>query len=86
MYVAGKTIKVQVEGGGLEVRLKGDPVPEALTWRYIHKHIGRGTIRLAEPGSVPSSVVSMVKCTDCDRTFKTEIGMKRHRGVKHRKV
>ncbi len=47
MWVAGKPLKVKVDGDGYEDRKIGDPVPEATTWpfRQFEAHKSLGWIR-----------------------------------------
>ena len=91
-YVAAKTIRVQTRGGRLEVRHKGDPVPEAAGWRYIYKLIDNGYIRkvvtavrsLTAPE--PAVVDNAFECSQCGKRLRTEVGLKRHTTSMHKRA
>lgn len=91
-YVAAKTIRVQTSGGKVEVRHEGEPVPEAVGWRYIYKLIDNGYIRrvasavvrsLKEPVAEP---VDFFECSKCGKRLRTEVGLKRHTTGVHKRV
>jgi len=100
-YVAAKTIRVQTEGGGLEVRNEGDPVPEASGWRYIYKLIREGYVREVVPavGRLLRSSVDdspkvdsprlgedVFECAVCGKKLRTEVGLKRHTTSVHKRA
>ena len=46
MWVAGQPIKVTTEDNRTEIRLAGDPVPEAVNWTHFNIEANRGMGRI----------------------------------------
>ena len=90
-YVAAKTIRVQVSGGGLEIRYTGDPVPEAAGWLHAHMLEANGYIKkIPAPPlvSLPTgeSIPDSFECGDCGKRLRTAVGLKRHVTSVHKRI